>query len=178
MKIKTTRFKNLKVFQGKSHLDNRGAFRELFSKNSIKEFNGVFWCMSKSKKNVIRGLHIQKKVNQAKYVSVVKGKIYDVVVDLRKKSKTFGKCFTIILSQKNSKSLYIPKGFAHGFMGMDKDNYVVYGNSNYRSKKNELGIMWNDKDLGINWPARRPLVSKKDRNNLAFKEFCKRHIKN
>ena len=134
--------------------------------------------MSKSKKNVIRGLHIQKKVNQAKYVSVVKGKIYDVVVDLRKKSKTFGKCFTIILSQKNSKSLYIPKGFAHGFMGMDKDNYVVYGNSNYRSKKNELGIMWNDKDLGINWPARRPLVSKKDRNNLAFKEFCKRHIKN
>ena len=124
------------------------------------------------------GLHIQKKVNQAKYVSVVKGKIYDVVVDLRKKSKTFGKCFTIILSQKNSKSLYIPKGFAHGFMGMDKENYVVYGNSNYRSKKNELGIMWNDKDLGINWPARRPLVSKKDRNNLAFKEFCKRHIKN
>ena len=178
MKIKTTRFKNLKVFQGKSHLDNRGAFRELFSKNSIKEFNGVFWCMSKSKKNVIRGLHIQKKVNQAKYVSVVKVKIYDVVVDLRKKSKTFGKCFTIILSQKNSKSLYIPKGFAHGFMGMDKENYVVYGNSNYRSKKNELGIMWNDKDLGINWPARRPLVSKKDRNNLAFKEFCKRHIKN
>ena len=178
MKIKTTRFKNLKVFQGKSHLDNRGAFRELFSKNSIKEFNGVFWCMSKSKKNVIRGLHIQKKVNQAKYVSVVKGKIYDVVVDLRKKSKTFGKCFTIILSQKNSKSLYIPKGFAHGFMGMDKENYVVYGNSNYRSKNNELGIMWNDKDLGINWPARRPLVSKKDRNNLAFKEFCKRHIKN
>ena len=140
MKIKTTRFKNLKVFQGKSHLDNRGAFRELFSKNSIKEFNGVFWCMSKSKKNVVRGLHI--------------------------------------LSQKNSKSLYIPKGFAHGFMGMDKENYVVYGNSNYRSKKNELGIMWNDKDLGINWPARRPLVSKKDRNNLAFKEFCKRHIKN
>ena len=178
MKIKTTRFKNLKVFQGKSHLDNRGAFRELFSKYSIKEFNGVFWCMSKSIKNVIRGLHIQKKVNQAKYVSVVKGKIYDVVVDLRKKSKTFGKCFTIILSQKNSKSLYIPKGFAHGFMGMDKENYVVYGNSNYRSKKNELGIMWNDKDLGINWPARSPLVSKKDRNNLAFKEFCKRHIKN
>ncbi len=176
MKIKTTKFKNLKVFQGKSHLDNRGAFRELFSKNKIKGFNGVFWCMSKSKKNVIRGLHIQKKINQAKYVSVIKGKIYDVVVDLRKKSKTFGKCFAIILSQKNSKSLYIPKGFAHGFMGMDKENYVVYGNSNYRSKKNELGIMWNDKDLGINWPARRPLVSKKDRKNLTFKEFCKRYI--
>ena len=108
MKIKTTRFKNLKVFQGKSHLDNRGAFRELFSKNSIKEFNGVFWCMSKSKKNVLRGLHIQKVKNQAKYVSVIKGKIFDVAVDLRRKSKTFGKVFTIILSDKNSKSVFIP----------------------------------------------------------------------
>ena len=72
MKIKTTRFKNLKVFQGKSHLDNRGAFRELFSKNSIKEFNGVFWCMSKSKKNVLRGLHLQTKNSQEKFVSVIR----------------------------------------------------------------------------------------------------------
>ena len=161
----------------KIFFDKRGFFQEIFLKKKFN-LNVKFTAIAKSKKNVIRGLHIQKKVNQAKYVSVVKGKIYDVVVDLRKKSKTFGKCFTIILSQKNSKSLYIPKGFAHGFMGMDKENYVVYGNSNYRSKKNELGIMWNDKDLGINWPARRPLVSKKDRNNLAFKEFCKRHKKN
>ena len=134
--------------------------------------------MSKSKKNVVRGLHIQKKINQAKYVSVIKGKIFDVVLDLRKKSRTFGKCFTIILSDKNSKSLYIPKGFAHGFMGMDKENYVVYANSDYRSKKNELGIMWNDKNLKINWPKKKPLVSKKDRKNLTFKKFCEIYINN
>ena len=99
-------------------------------------------------------------------------------MDLRKKSKTFGKCFTVVLSDKNSKSLYIPKGFAHGFMGMEKENYVVYGNSNYRSKKNEVGILWNDKNLKIKWPTKKPLVSKKDKKNLSFKEFCKLRIKN
>ena len=178
MKISATEFRGLKVFNGKTHLDNRGAFRELFIKKKTKGFQGIFWCMSKSKKNVVRGLHIQKKVNQAKYVSVVKGKIFDVALDLRKKSKTFGKYFTIILSDKNSKSIYIPKGFAHGFMGMDKENYVVYSNSNYRSKKNEIGIIWNDKNLKIKWLTKNPLVSKKDKSNLTFKEFCKIHLKN
>ena len=178
MKINSTKFKDLKIVQGRTHLDSRGAFRELFLKNKNKGFQGIFWCMSKSKRNVVRGLHIQKKINQAKYISVIKGKIFDVVLDLRKRSKTFGKCFTIILSDKNSKSLYIPKGFAHGFMGMDKENYIVYGNSNYRSKKNEVGIMWNDKSLKIKWPTKKPLISKKDKNNLTFKEFCKIHLKN
>ena len=178
MKINSAKFRGLKIIQGKTHLDNRGAFRELFLKNKNKGFQGIFWCMSKSKKNVVRGLHIQKKNNQAKYVSVIKGKIFDVVLDLRKRSKTFGKHFTIILSDKNSKSIYIPRGFAHGFMGMDKENYVVYANSNYRSKKNEVGIIWNDKNLRIKWPTKKPLVSKKDRSNLTFKEFCKFYIKN
>jgi len=177
MKIISTKFKGLKIFQGKTHLDSRGAFREMFLKNKTKGFQGIFWCMSKSKKNVVRGLHIQKRINQAKYVAVIKGKIFDVVLDLRKKSRTFGKCFTIILSDKNSKSLYIPKGFAHGFMGMDRENYVVYANSNYRSKKNEIGIMWNDKSLKIKWPSKKPLVSKKDRNNLTLKEFRRVYIK-
>ena len=173
MKLNSTKLKGLKIFKGKTHIDNRGAFREIFSKKKIKGFQGIFWCMSKSKKNVVRGLHIQKKINQAKYVSVIKGKIFDVVLDLRKNSKTFGKYFSIILSDRNSKSLYIPKGFAHGFMGIEKENFVVYANSNYRSKKNEIGIMWNDKDLKIKWPTIKPLVSRKDRNNLSFKEFCK-----
>ena len=96
-------------------------------------------------------------------------------MDLRKKSKTFGKCYKIILSDKNSKSLYIPKGFAHGFMGMEKENIVVYANSNYRSKKNETGILWNDKNLKIKWPIKKPLVSPKDRKNLTFMEFCKKN---
>ncbi len=177
MKINSTKFKGLKVFQGKNHLDSRGAFRELFLKNKTMEFSGIFWCMSKSKKNVVRGLHIQKKINQAKYISVVKGKIFDVALDVRKNSKTFGKYFTVILSDKNAKSIYIPRGFAHGFMGMDKENYVVYGNSNYRSKNNEVGILWNDKNLKIKWPTKKPIISKKDKNNLTFKDFCKTHLK-
>tara|TARA_Y100000590_G_C15550614_1_gene950743 strand:+ start:270 stop:806 length:537 start_codon:yes stop_codon:yes gene_type:complete len=177
MKTKSIKFKGLKVIQGKSHIDYRGAFRELFLKKKNKGFSGIFWCMSKSKKNVIRGLHIQKKSTQAKYVSVIKGKIFDVVLDLRRQSKTFGKCFTIILSDKNSKSLYIPKGFAHGFLGIDKYNYVVYGNSNYRSKKSEIGIIWSDKDLKIKWPTKKPIISKKDKNNLTFEKYCKLYIK-
>ena len=177
MKIKSTKFRGLKIYLGKTHLDSRGAFREVFLKKKLKGFKSIFWCMSKSKKNVLRGLHIQKNINQAKYVSVVKGKIFDVALDLRKKSKTFGKHFAVILSDKNSKSIYIPEGFAHGFMGMEKENYVFYGNSNYRSKKNELGIIWNDKNLKIKWPSKNPIISKKDRNNLTFNKFCKIHIK-
>ena len=88
----------------------------------------------KIKKNVLRGLHLQKKKSQAKFVSVLRGKILDVVVDLRKKSKTFGKHFKIELSEKNSKSIIIPKGFAHGFLGLDKENIVLYCNDNYRLK--------------------------------------------
>ena len=171
MKIYSTKFKGLKIIQGKTHSDHRGSFRELFLKNKIKGFSNVFWCVSKSKKNVLRGLHIQKKNNQAKYVSVIKGKIFDVAVDLRVKSKTFGKYFGIILSDKNTKSLFVPKGFAHGFLGMEKLNYVVYANSNYRSKKNEVGIIWNDEDLKIKWPSKKVIVSKKDKGNLTFKKY-------
>ena len=171
MKIISTKFKHLKVFQGKTHLDQRGAFREFFLKSKVNNFKSIFWCMSKSKKNVLRGLHIQKVKNQAKYVSVVKGKIFDVAVDLRRKSKTFGKVFTIILSDKNSKSIFIPKGFAHGFLSMEKENYVVYANSNYRSKRDEMGILWNDKDLKIKWPIKKPILSKKDKNGMSFAEY-------
>lgn len=177
MKVKLTKFRGLKVFYGKNHTDQRGTFREIFIKKKIKGFKNIFWCMSRSKKNVIRGLHIQKNKNQAKYVSVLKGKIFDVALDLRKKSKTYGRSFTIILSDKNSKSIYIPEGFAHGFMGMDKENCVVYANSNYRLKKNEIGILWNDKKLNIKWPRKNPVVSSKDKQNFTLEEFTKKFKK-
>ena len=127
--------------------------------------------MSKSKKNVIRGLHIQKKYPQGKFVSVLKGKIFDVAVDLRKKSKTFGKYFSITLSEKNSKSVFIPPGFAHGFCSLVNDSLVLYGCTNYRSKKNEIGIVWNDNTLNIKWPINRPSISVKDKKNITFKQF-------
>ena len=129
--------------------------------------------MSSSKKDVIRGLHFQKKNSQGKFISVIKGKIFDVSLDLRKKSKTFGKVFSIILSEQNCKSLYIPEGFAHGFCSMEKENLVVYSCTKYRDFKNEIGIKYNDKDLNIKWPTKKPVLSIKDRKNYSLKKFNK-----
>ena len=114
---------------------------------------------------------MQKKNKQGKYISVLKGKILDVVVDCRKKSNTFGKHFKIILSQKNCKSIFIPPGFIHGFLGLEKENIVIYSCTNYRDKNSEIGIKWDDKDLNINWNIVSPILSKKDNNNLNFKEI-------
>ena len=119
--ILKTKFKDLLVFKNKSFKDKRGYFKELIKENQIKK-KLPFTVMSYSKKNVIRGLHIQTKKSQGKFISILKGKVYDVALDLRKNSKTFGKSFTCILSEKNSKSIYIPPGFAHGFCGLDKEN--------------------------------------------------------
>ena len=173
MKITKTKFKGLLIIQKKKFLDNRGYFLELYKKKIIKK-NLPFTCISFSKKNVIRGLHLQTKKTQAKYVSVLKGKILDVVVDLRKNSKTFGKVFKIILSEKNLKSLYIPEGFAHGFCGLEKENYMLYSCSNYRDKNSEIGILWNDKYLKITWPKIKAIISKKDKNNISFEDFKKK----
>ena len=129
--------------------------------------------MSFSKKNVIRGLHLQKMKSQGKFVTVIKGKIFDVVVDLRKNSKTFGEKFSIILSDKNSKSIYIPAGFAHGFCSLDRENYVVYSCTNYRDKFSEIGIKYNDKKLDIKWPVKKPILSIKDKKNISYSEFIK-----
>ena len=173
MKIISTKFSGLKVFQSKNYEDSRGLFKEVFKKKFFKNKKFVFGCTSTSKKNVIRGLHLQTKFAQEKYVSVLKGSILDVVVDLRKNSKTFGKHFKIILSDKNAKSLFIPSGFAHGFLGLKKENIIYYYCTNYRSAKHETGILWNDKNLNITWPTKNPIVSKKDKKNLKFIEFKK-----
>ena len=169
MKILRTKFKNLLVFKSKNFFDNRGHFRELALEKKIKK-KLIFTVMSKSKRNVLRGLHMQKKLKQGKYISCLKGEILDVVVDCRKKSKTFGKHFKIILSEKNCKSIYIPPGFLHGFLGLGKENIVIYGCTNYRDQKSEIGVIWNDKDLKINWNIKSPILSKKDNQNPKFKE--------
>ena len=176
MKIISTKFSGLKVIQSKSHKDNRGLFKEDYKKKFFKNKNFVFGCTSSSKKNVIRGFHLQTKRSQEKYVSVLKGAIFDVVVDLRKKSKTFGKHFKTILSDKNAKSIFIPAGFAHGFLALKKENIIYYTCTNYRSIKHEIGLLWNDDDLKIKWPIKNPIISKKDKKNLKFNEFKKLYI--
>ena len=170
MKVYKTKFKDLLSIKSKNYYDPRGLFREL-SKNSIIKKKLIFTVVSISKKNVLRGLHMQRKKQQDKFVSVVKGKILDVVVDCRKKSKTYGKHYKIELSDKNEKSIYIPKGFLHGFLCLEKENIVVYSCTNYRDKKTEIGIKWNDKNLNIKWPTNSPKLSKKDKNNISFKNL-------
>ena len=177
MKILSTKFLEVKVIQSKIYKDSRGLFKENYKKKFLKNKNFIFGCMSKSNKNVIRGLHLQTKFPQEKYVSVLKGAIIDVILDLRKNSNTFGKHFKIILSDNNGKSIFIPHGFAHGFLGLKKENIVYYTCTNYRSRKHEVGLLWNDKDLKIKWPIKNPIISKKDKKNLKFKEFKKLYLR-
>ena len=171
--IKKTKFKNLLLIKNKSYFDKRGYFKELIRENELN-VRFPFKVMSYSKKNVIRGLHLQSKNSQGKYVTVIKGKVFDVVVDLRKNSITYGKSFTSILSEKNSTSIYVPPGFAHGFCGLSKENYVIYSCTKYRNRSSEIGIMYNDIDLKIKWPLKKPIISNKDKKNLSFKEFKKK----
>ena len=168
-KIKTN-IKGLIILKGKTFYDARGFLRETFKKKIIKK-NLIFTIISN--KNVLRGLHLQTKNAQDKYISVLKGKILDVAVDLRKNSKTFGKHFKLIISEKNSKSFLIPKGFAHGFLGLDKENIVLYGCTNYRSKNHEVSLLWNDPDLKINWGVKKPILSSKDNNAITLKRFLR-----
>ena len=170
MKIIKTRFKDLLLFNSKNFYDSRGYFREVLIEKIVKK-RFKFTVVSKSKKNVVRGLHMQRKFQQGKYISVVKGKILDVVVDCRKKSKTFGKYFKVIISEKNSKSIYVPPGFIHGFVGLEKENIVIYSCTEYRNKESEIGVMWNDKDLNINWNVKKPILSQKDKNGLNLNYF-------
>ena len=173
MKKISTGIKGLIIVQGLKFNDYRGYFREIHKKKIFKKIDLKFWCMSKSKKGVLRGLHLQLRSSQYKFISVLKGRIIDVVVDLRPESSTFGKHKKIELSEQNCKSIFIPAGFAHGFYCRDKENTVFYGNSNYRSKNSEVGLQWNDKDLKIKWPKGKKIISKKDKQNLTFFEFKK-----
>lgn len=174
MKKTKTRFKDLLIFESKIYNDERGNVREAFRKNLTNK-NLFLSVVSKSKKNVIRGLHFQSKKTQDKFISVIKGRILDVVVDLRKKSKTFGQHYKIILSGKKGKYLFVPKGFAHGFLGLDKENIVLYSCSNYRFPKYEKIIKWNDKDLRIKWGIKKPILSKRDQNAQNFADFFKKN---
>ena len=172
MKIIKTNIKDLILLETNVYKDNRGFFKEV-EKNKILNKKFVFDCFSYSKKNTLRGLHLQTKKSQAKIITVVQGKILDVVVDLRKKSKTFGKFFSIEISQDSNFSLFIPENFAHGFLCLSKNCAVYYKCTNYRDKKSETTIKWNDKSLNIKWPISKPILSKKDKMGLSFNEFIR-----
>ena len=169
MKIKNVKISGLKIIQTKIFFDKRGFFKEVYKNNLIKK-NFKFDVISLSKKNVIRGLHIQTKKPQAKVITVVSGKIMDVAVDLRKNSKTFGKYYSLIISDKSDYSFYVPEGFAHGFLCLSDKCIVHYKCSEYRHKESETTLHWSDQTVKIKWPIKKPILSKKDKigKNLEF----------
>ena len=174
MKIKPN-FKDLFLIKNRSFKDNRGYFKELIRENVInKKF--PFLVMSFSKKNVIRGLHIQTINSQGKFISVLKGKIFDVAIDLRKNSKTFGRVYKCVLSEKNNTSIYVPPGFAHGFQALENENYIVYSCTKYRNKKSETTIKFDDKELNIKWPSKKFIISAKDKKGISLSEFKKKYL--
>ena len=170
MKIKKTKFKNLLIVEQKNNKDTRGSLRETFN-NKILKKKFVFEYCTTSKENVFRGFHFQLKNKQAKFVIVVKGKILDIVIDLRKGSKTFGKTHSIVLSKQNALGLYIPSGFAHAYYSYDKENIIYYKLDNYYNPKFENGIIFNDPKLNVKLPKVKVKISKKDRNLLTFDQF-------
>ena len=174
MKIIKTKFKDLLIIKQKNNKDNRGSLREIFSKKFLKK-DFIFEYCTSSNANALRGFHFQHKYQQAKYVNVIKGKILDVVIDLRKNSKTFGKSFKIILSEKNCLSLFIPKGFAHAYYSYEKINIIYYKLTNYYMPKFENGINLMDKTFKKKWPKKKFLISKKDKNLMTMKEFVKKY---
>jgi len=154
MKLIKTKITGLKILKTKIFKDKRGFLKEIFRKEVVNDEDFLFDIYSSSKKNVLRGLHIQTKNPQAKIITVTHGRIFDVAVDLRKKSKTYGKYFGIIISDNDDFSFYIPAGFAHGFVCLSKKCTVYYKNSKYRNPNFEVSVAWNDTDLNIKWPLK------------------------
>ncbi len=150
------------------HKDRRGSLTEVLSIKKIK-FDINRSITVTSKKNVIRGLHFQKKFSQHKIIFVLKGIINDFVVDIRKNSKTFSKIYNFTLTSGDA--LIIPKGFAHGYGSLAKENIVIYFLSDDWYPSQESGIIWNDKFLNINWGIRKPILSKKDKLLKPFLKF-------
>ena len=178
MEIIKTEFEGLVVVKPAVFTDNRGYFYETYNVNKYKDLgitnNFVQDNESKSNFGTIRGLHSQiGEFAQAKLVRAQQGRVLDVVVDIRKNSKTFGKYFSIELSDENKLQLMIPRGFLHGFSVLSETAIFCYKCDNFYNKASECGVLWNDKDLNIDWKIdkNKAIISEKDKNNIMFKDF-------
>jgi len=155
------------LIESKSFLDERGFFLESFKESSFIE-NGINTKFvqdnfSRSIKGVLRGLHYQKNPKaQAKLVTVFRGEIFDIVVDIRKDSQTYGKWISEILSEQNRKLLYIPEGFAHGYCVLSEEADIFYKVNQEYSPENDSGFIWNDPEIAVKWPIDKPIISDKD----------------
>lgn len=173
--ITHTGIQGLLIIEPKVFGDSRGYFFEAYNKNDCHlagiDYEFVQDNQSKSKKGVLRGLHYQKKYPQAKLVRVLEGEVFDVAVDLRKGSSTFGKWYGVILSGDNLKQFMIPRGFAHGFKVLSESAVFCYKCDNYYHPEDEGGIIWNDPQLDIKWPdINNVILSDKDQKHPQFKD--------
>lgn len=177
MKVQTFDIEGLICIEPRVFHDDRGLFFESFNDERYRdllgeEFTFVQDNISVSKKNVIRGLHFQSPpFAQGKLVSVLKGAVLDVAVDIRKGSPTYGKHITIILSEENKKQFWIPPGFAHGFASLEDDTVFSYKCTAYYSPTSEDTLVWNDSELAINWGVTEPIISEKDKIGKEFLNF-------
>lgn len=168
----------LYIVEPKCFGDNRGYFMETYNFEDFKNagLGQVFVQdnQSLSKKGVLRGLHFQKQHPQGKLVRVIKGEVYDVAVDLRPGSKTFGQYQGVLLSAENKKQFYVPEKFAHGFLVVSEEAEFVYKCTDFYHPEDEGGILWNDAELNINWPITEDMeitISEKDKIQMSLKEF-------
>jgi len=181
MKITNTDLTGLKVIEIDVYSDDRGFFCERFNKKKFLD-NGlpadfVQDNHSRSKPSVVRGLHYQKKPDQAKLVSCVAGEILDVVVDIRENSPSFGKHFSIELTEENGKMLYVPAGFAHGFSVLGNENaHVIYKVDGLYNPSGEGGIKFDDENLNIDWRIKNPQVSDRDKGMQSFSDYIKNPV--
>lgn len=176
MRIEETFISGIKVIYPRVFEDSRGYFYESYNKQSfveagiIEEF--VQSNQSLSQKDVLRGLHFQLPPHaQSKLVRVIQGAVLDVALDIREGSPTYGKHFAIELNEDNKTMLYIPEGFAHGFLTLKDDTLFSYKCGNFYNKSAESGIMWNDPEIGIDWNVKNPILSEKDTQNILLSEF-------
>ena len=185
MKITKTNFESLMTIESDIFDDERGYFFESYNKGKFDtigiNIDFVLDTESFSKKSVLRGFHFQKPpFPQGKLIRVVYGRVLDVVIDLRKKSPTYGRWFSIVLSAANKKMLWIPPGFAHGFLVLEDDTILSYKLTAFHNKEAESGILWSDSDLNVDWKfdkygIERPILSEKDKKLPLFKEIDKKN---
>ena len=170
-----TEIEGVYIIDVKTYGDNRGYFMETYKESDFREaglcYNFVKDNQSSSKKGVLRGLHFQTVHPQAKLVRVIKGEVFDVAVDLRKNSPTYGKWVGVLLSEENHRQFMIPRGFAHGFVVVSDYAEFAYKCDELYHPEDDGGIMWNDPDIGIKWPdVGEIILSEKDKKHLPLKE--------
>ncbi len=176
MKIEKTQIPDVLVIEPAVFGDSRGFFMESYNRRVFEQQAGLTVSFvqdnhSRSTRNVLRGLHYQIKQPQGKLVRVVRGEVFDVVVDIRQSSPTFGQWVGEMLSEENKRQLWVPPGFAHGFLVVSDTAEFLYKATDYYAPEHERCILWNDTDLGVRWPVNgQPLISAKDEKGTPFKD--------